>query len=54
MLDVMRNLDRNPLMHPEDFLEQSDAINLFWSGIGAVERMLGDMDKKTLLRDRAD
>src|SRR5258707_981787 len=48
-LDSIRNLDRNPLMHPEDILDQQEAIAIFSSCLIAIERLISDMDKKGLL-----
>jgi len=48
-LDEIRKLDRNPLMHPEDWLEQGDAIGLFNSAQTSLERLIADMRLKKLL-----
>ncbi len=49
MLDNIRNLDRNPLMHPEDWLDKDDAIGIFNTSQTAFERLISDMEKKKLL-----
>lgn len=48
-LDNIRQLDRNPLMHPEDWLDKDDAIGLFTTVQTALERLIGDMEKRKLL-----
>ena len=49
-LDNIRNLDRNPLMHPEDWLRKDDAVGLFNLGKTALHRLITDMKKQGLLR----
>jgi hypothetical protein len=39
VLDNMRSLDRNPLMHPDDWLEIDDAIAIFTTSQSAVARL---------------
>lgn len=48
-LESIRSLDRNPLMHPEDWLEQDDAIALFNAGVTAMNRIISDMERQGLL-----
>jgi hypothetical protein len=48
-LDNMRNLDRNPIMHPDDFLDIDDAVGIFNLGQTAVDRLIADMEKRQLL-----
>lgn len=48
-LDSIRSLDRNPLMHPEDWLEKDDAIGIFNIAQVALERLIADMERKKLL-----
>jgi len=48
-LDSIRNLDRNPLMHPEDWLNRDEAIGIFNTVQTALERLIADMEKKSLL-----
>lgn len=49
LLDAIRTLDRNPLMHPEDWLSKDDAIGIFNTTQTALERLTADMEKKGLL-----
>lgn len=46
VLDGIRNLHRNPLMHPEDFLNQDEAIGLFQISQTALVSLIADMDKR--------
>jgi hypothetical protein len=46
VLDNIRSLERNPLMHPEDWLEIDDAIGIFTLCQTAVTRLVGDMKRK--------
>lgn len=39
VLDQIRSLHRNPIMHPEDFLSMSDAKTLFGIAISAITAM---------------
>ncbi|WP_125461706.1 MULTISPECIES: hypothetical protein [Rhodomicrobium] len=43
MLDRIRQLDRNPLMHPRDSLDEMGADNLFGIGIATITEMVKDM-----------
>lgn len=40
VLENIRTLDRNPLMHPEDWLEIDDAIGIFTTSQTAVSRLV--------------
>jgi len=46
ILNNVRRNDRNPLMHPEDFLKMDDAISLFNLCLTALDRLIGDMEKR--------
>lgn len=48
-LDSIRGLDRNPLMHPEDWLDRDDAIGIFNIAQVAFERLISDLEKRKLL-----
>ena len=41
---------RNPLMHPEDTLELSDAVSLFAVAQSINEVLIGDMLKRNLIQ----
>lgn len=43
MLDRMKSLDRNPLMHPRDELDNSGADQLFSLATITVAEMIRDM-----------
>jgi hypothetical protein len=43
MLDRMRELDRNPLMHPSDTLDEVGADSLFKLGIVTITELAKDM-----------
>lgn len=43
MLDRMRELDRNPLMHPRDSLDEMAADTLFKLGIATITELAKDM-----------
>lgn len=45
VLDNMRTLDRNPLMHPEDWLSVDDAIGIFMIAQTAVVRLVTGLAK---------
>lgn len=47
ILDSIRSLDRNPLMHPEDWLDIDDAISIFTNSQTAVARLASGL--KSLL-----
>jgi hypothetical protein len=49
VLDNVRSLERNPLMHPEDWLDRDAATELFCIVQGALSRLIADMDRKGLL-----
>jgi hypothetical protein len=46
VLDNIRSLERNPLMHPEDWLDVDQAIALFMISQTAIGRIAADMRKK--------
>jgi len=46
VLDNIRSLERNPLMHPEDWLDIDDAIGIFTLCQTAVTRLVTDIKKK--------
>ena len=43
MLDRMRELDRNPLMHPRDSLDEMGADTLFSIGLATITEMAKDL-----------
>ena len=43
MIDRMRELDRNPLMHPSDTLDEMSADGLFKLGIITITELAKDM-----------
>ena len=42
VLDHLRNLHRNPTMHPEEYLTIDEAVNLFGIANSAVSAMILD------------
>lgn len=46
VLDNIRSLERNPLMHPEDWLNIDEAIAIFTISQTAVVRLVADLKKK--------
>jgi len=50
VLDNIRTLERNPLMHPEDWLDVDDAVGIFNISTTAVVRLAGGI-KKTQKRN---
>ncbi len=48
-LDDIRRLDRNPLMHPDDWLSKDDAISIFNTSQTVLERLIADMELRRLL-----
>jgi len=46
VLDNIRLLERNPLMHPEDWLDIDDAIGIFNLAQTATARLIDDLEKK--------
>ena len=42
VLDHLRNLHRNPIMHPEDYLTVDEAVNLFGIANSAITAMIND------------
>ncbi len=49
VLDNVRSLERNPLAHPEDWLSQDDAINLFCISQAVFSRLINCVESKGLL-----
>lgn len=45
-IDQMRNLDRNPLIHPEAVLTEEDALALFGIAQSVILRMVLDIQKR--------
>jgi len=54
MLDRMRQLDRNPLMHPRDTLDQVGADQLFKLSAVTVVEMVKDMNGGAMVAANAD
>jgi len=54
VLDNVRRLDRNPLIHPEHWLGKDEAIGIFNTAQTALERIVADMEKRKLLPQRKD
>jgi hypothetical protein len=50
VLDNVRSLERNPLMHPEDWLNIDDAIAIFMISQSAVARLVSDIKRKRALK----
>lgn len=48
MLDQIREMHRNPLMHPEDSLSNEEAVELFDICKSAIQAMVRDMGKRRL------
>jgi hypothetical protein len=48
VIDQIRRLHRNPLMHPEDVLEPDEALDLFLLCRSAINATVSDMDKRGL------
>lgn len=48
VIDQIRRLYRNPLMHPEDVLGAEDAMDLFLLCRSAINATIGDMENKSL------
>jgi len=48
-LEEIRRLDRNPLVHPEDWLELDDAVNTLCICRTALDRLIGDMKQRNLI-----
>lgn len=46
VLDNIRTQERNPLMHPEDWLDVDDAVGIFNISHTAVARLIADLEKK--------
>lgn len=45
-LDQIREMHRNPLMHPEDFLSMDEAATLFGVAQGVIVSMAADIEKR--------
>jgi hypothetical protein len=50
IIDTMRQDDRNPLMHPERFLNRDEAVGLFCLSLTALDRLISDMNKRGLAK----
>jgi len=48
VVDQIRRLHRNPLMHPEDVLDQENAMDLFLLCRSAINATISDMETKNL------
>jgi hypothetical protein len=48
VLDSLRSLERNPLVHPEDWLSQDDAVNIFCIAQVALSRLISCMETMKL------
>jgi len=52
--DILTNIrrnDRNPLMHPEDYLKMDEAISLFNLCQTALDRLIADMEKRSFAKE---
>jgi hypothetical protein len=49
LLNDIKNLDRNPLIHPEHWLDIDQAVQIFCSAQTALDRLTTDMFIKNLL-----
>jgi hypothetical protein len=49
LLDNVRTLHRNPLMHPDDWLSEDEAVELFCICQTALRVIIVDMEAKNLL-----
>jgi hypothetical protein len=52
VLDNVRSLERNPLVHPEDWLSQDDAVNIFCIALAVFSRLISYMESLNLLPPR--
>ena len=50
VIDQIRRLHRNPLMHPEDILTPDEAMDLFLLCRSAINSTISDMDKNGLFQ----
>lgn len=48
-LENIRSLDRNPLIHPEHWLNKDEAINIFNTAQTALDRLIRDLEKRKML-----
>jgi len=46
VIDNIRALERNPLMHPEDWLDVDESIGIFTISNTAISRLAGEIKKK--------
>ena len=51
ILDSIRTDDRNPLMHPEKFLDMDEAIGLFNLSQTALDRLISDMERRGFAKE---
>jgi hypothetical protein len=49
VLDNVRSLERNPLVHPEDWLKQDEAVNIFCIAQAVFSRLMACLEKMNLL-----
>jgi hypothetical protein len=52
VLDNLRGLERNPLVHPEDWLTQDDAVNIFCIAQVALSRLISCIENMKLFPPR--
>ena len=45
-LDQIREMHRNPIIHPEDFLSDDEAVTLFGVAQGVIVAMAVDIEKR--------
>ncbi len=50
VVDQIRELERNPLMHPEDVLDNDQAVDLLILCGAAINRLTSDMSKRQLVK----
>jgi hypothetical protein len=48
VLDSLRSLERNPLVHPQDWLSQDDAVNMFCIAQVALSRLISCVETMKL------
>lgn len=54
MLDRIRELDRNPLMHPRDVLDEMSADTLFTVSVAAITEMAKDLREMQINPDQTE
>ncbi|MEO5721074.1 MAG: hypothetical protein ABIR71_06355 [Chthoniobacterales bacterium] len=54
LIDQIRRLHRNPLMHPEDVLNADEAMDLFLLCRSAINTTLADMESKRLFEAKEE